>query len=307
MSATAPGPELRFDRPVQIRAGLIAAAFVALFWHLLDFMPPDLGTVAHRWIHELDWSHGPIIPLFSAYLVYLRWDQIKRAPVRHTWVGFVIMLASLAIYQWSLWGVRIGIIRPLAMMSCLFGVIVWLRGLPVMRYAWVSWVYLFFAIPLPKRIYFELTDPLRRIAAVVATSVLGLFDDLIIERVGSVIEFIYKGVPGSIGVADACSGMRSTITLCAIGVAVAFISDRAWWQRVIMIVACVPIAVFCNFIRVTTTCWLHIFVGPEYAEGTPHTAMGLLVFLLAFGIFSALGWVLSNLTVDDPDPEPGVQ
>ena len=106
MSLTAAEAELRFDRPAQIRAGLIAAAFVALFWHLLDFIPPDLGTVAHRWIHELDWSHGPIIPLFSAYLVYLRRDQIKRAPVRHTWVGLVIMLAALALYQYSLWGVR---------------------------------------------------------------------------------------------------------------------------------------------------------------------------------------------------------
>jgi exosortase len=295
-------PTIEFDRPAQLRALIVGLAFVAVFYNvLLD--------LRYKWYHSADWSHGWLIPLFSAYLVYLRWDQVRRSPVRFTWVGLAVMIAALAAYQYSLWGLKIGYIRPFSMLVCLLGVIIFLCGLPIIRLIWVPWLYLFFAVPIPKTYYFALTDPLRRLAAIVATNVLGLFPSLDIEKVGSTIEYIYAGQRGTLGVADACSGMRSTMTLCALGVAVTFISNRPWWQRLIMVAACVPIAVFSNFIRVTTTCVLHIFVDPKYATGTYHTVLGLATLLIAFGIFSGLGWLLSNLFVemphDEPAPEPG--
>lgn len=292
---TSPAPvALEFDRPAQIRAAVVGLGFVAVFYNVLL-------NLTYKWTHSADWSHGPLIPLFSLYLVYARWDQVKRAPLRHTWVGLVVLLGALAAYQYSLWGLRIGYIRPLSMLICLLGVIVFLCGLPIVRCIWVPWLYLFFAVPIPKGYYFALTDPLRRMAAVVATQLLSLFPALDIEKVGSTIDYVYQGQHGTLGVADACSGMRSTMTLCALGVAVTFISERPWWQRLIMIASCVPIAVFSNFIRVTMTCLLHIFVDPKYAGGTYHIMLGLLTLLLAFGIFSALGWLLSNLFVEEPD------
>jgi exosortase len=291
---------LTFDRPARVRAALVAALFVATFWHLLAFIPP-LGLLVHAWIYEADWSHGPLIPLFAAYLVYVKWERVRRCPVRHTWVGLVVLLLGLSVYLWSLARMLpFGYVRPLAMMTTLLGLIVFLCGLPLLYYVWLPWLYLFFAIPLPQRLYFAWTNPLRRIAAGAASAVLGLVPDLNIERVGSNIEYFYRGASGVIGIADACSGMRSTVTLCALGVAVACLSDRPLWQRIVLVAACVPIATFCNIIRVTTTCWLHIFVDPKYASGQYHMMFGLVVILLAFGIFSALGWLLSHLWVEEP-------
>lgn len=297
---------ISFDRAAQVKGLLIALAFAGVFYNVLL----DLGYV---WLHESDWSHGPVIPLFSAYLVYLNWDAIRASPIRHTWVGFVLVLSSLAVYQWSLWGAEsgglaFGYVRPLSMLICLVGIIITMCGLPVMRYAWLPWLYLFFAVPLPKRMYFALTDPLRRMAATVATSVLALVPGLDIERVGSTIRYFYAGKGGMLDVADACSGMRSTITLCALGVAVTFLSPRPWWQRLLMVASCIPIATFCNFIRVTITSILHIFVDPQYARGTYHSLLGLLMLLVAFGIFSGLGWVLNQLVVEeDESPEPAAR
>jgi exosortase len=216
------------------------------------------------------------------------------------------MVVTLIGYEYFLLVWPMGYPRALMMLLCLGGVVVFLCGLPIMRLVWVPWLYLLFAVPLPKSVYFTLTDPLRRIAAVVATQALSLFPGLDIEKVGSTIEYVYQGQNGALGVADACSGMRSTMTLCALGVAVAFISNRPWWQRVIMVAACVPIAVFANCVRVTTTCVLHIFVDPKYAGGTYHTLLGLVTLLIAFGIFSALGWFLSNLLVEDSEPQAAV-
>lgn len=300
----AEGGRIAFDRPAQIRAGLLAAAFFAVFWDLLDFIPPDFGALVYAWIYKPDWNHGPLIPLFSAYLVYARWGRVKRCAIRQAWLGVPLMLGGLGTYVWALSGAMpFAFARPVALMVTLLGMIVLLCGLPVLRHVWLPWLYLFFAIPIPQRMYFAMTDPLRRMAATVAATVLGAIPQLGLERVGSNLEYTYRGVTGVIGVADACSGMRSTVTLCALGVAVAFMSERPTWQRVILVLACVPIATFCNFIRVTLTCWLHVFVDPKYATGQYHMMLGLVVILLAFGIFSGLGSVLSRLVVEEPDSE----
>jgi len=299
-------PRIRFDRGAQLRGALITVAFFAVFWDQLDFIPPGYGALVHAWVFQPDWNHGPLIPLFSAYLVYERWQWIRRSPVRYAWSGIVVLLAGLGMYLWSLSGkLLFAYAEPLSMMITLLGIIVLLCGWPVLRHAWLPWMYLFFAIPIPQRIYFALTDPLRRMAATVAATVLDVLPGVALEvhRVGSNLEYNYRGSTGVIGVADACSGMRSTVTLCALGVAVAFMSDRPRWQRIVLVLSCVPIATFCNFIRVTVTCWLHVFVDPKYASGQYHMMLGLLVILLAFGIFSGLGWVLNQLVVEEPETD----
>ena len=298
--AISPGPsQIAFDRPAQIRAAIIAAAFIATFWNLLDFIPP-LGTLVHAWVHEADWSHGPLIPVFSAYLVYARWDRVRKCRAANTWVGLVILLLGLVGYLWSLTGtLPFGFAKPLCMMMTLLGVIVFLCGLPVLYYIWLPWLFLFFAIPIPQRMYFALTNPLRKLAAEVVSAVLSLVPGLHIERVGSNLEYAYQASSGVIGVADACSGMRSTVTLCAIGVAVACMSERPLWHRLVLVLACVPIATFCNFIRVTVTCSLHIFVDPKYATGQYHTMLGLVIMVFAFAIFSGIGWIMNHLFVEE--------
>jgi exosortase len=291
--ATGEGP-LEFDRRAQIKSVLIGLSFLWLFL-------PVLRYLLHYWLNTQDWSHGPIIPLFSIYLVHLKWAQVREAPVRHTWVGLVLMLGGIAAYQYFMWVAQFFYLQSLSMLVTLTGVVVFLCGLPILRHVWVPLAFLLFAIPLPKDYYFALTDPLRRMAAIVATSLLTLFPNLQIETVGSVIEYYYNGQGGRLGVEDACSGMRGTMALCAVGVAVTFLSDRPWWQRAIMLGSCVPIAVFANFIRVTTTCILYIYAGEKYAQGTYHTVLGLVTLLMAFAIFSGLGWLLGHLVVEEPD------
>lgn len=296
--ANAPIQRITFDDAAKIRVGVLVLAFVAVFYN-------EFQTLVYEWTTSSDWSHGPIIPLFSVYLLYSRWSRIRKCEVRHNWVGLVILAAGLIWHQLSIWFYPIGYFKLVAMLVSALGLFVYACGLPVvLRHGWIPWLYLFFAIPLPRGVYFALTDPLRQIAAVVATSVLSIFPDLQIERLGSTIEYFYNGRQGNLGVADACSGMRSTITLCALGVAIAFVSDRPIWQRIVLVAMCVPIAVFSNFIRVTVTCILHIFVSPEYASGNFHMALGLVTLGIAFAMFSGLAWLLNNLFVP-ANEEPG--
>lgn len=286
---------ISFDPRAQLKAGLITFAFLGVFYNvLLDCM--------WRWQNEAaDWGHGWIIPFFSAYLVKLRWEQIRAQPIVGAWAGMPLIIAGLIGYQLTLWILPFVYLRALAMLVCLLGVVVLLCGLPVVRYIWVPWLYLLFAIPLPRHYYFMLTDPLAQLAGVVAVGFLQILplDDL--DLTGSTIRYLHDGRAGELFVADACAGMRATITLCALGVALTFISDRPWWHRAIMIAACVPIAVLSNFVRVIITCVLHIYVDKRYAEGTWHTLLGLATLVLAFFMFNGLGWVLSNLFTPDDD------
>lgn len=299
IAATKPTWTLEFDNRAGVRAAILAAAFVAVFVNVFE-------ALVYEWIHSSDWSHGWIIPVFSGYLVFVHWDRVRSCRPTGTIWGLLLIIGSLALYQLSLWYVVFGYIRPTSMLLCLLGIVVFLFGLPILRYAFIPWLYLFFAVPLPKGIYFSLTDPLRQIAAVVATAVLKLMPNLSIERVGSTIEYTYGGRSGNLGVADACSGMRSTITLCALGVAVAFLAERPVWQRAIMIAACIPIAVFSNMIRVTVTCLIHIYWDPRYAEGSYHTLLGMVTIAIAFVIFLGLGWLLNNLFVAVNDEDAAV-
>jgi exosortase len=297
-SAIAVRPEwrLEWNDASWIKVALVAVAFAAVFYNVLL----ELG---YAWYHYADWSHGWIVPLFSAYLVYNRWSDLARCTVRHAWVGLLVMLAGLALYQYSLWGLLIGYLRPFSMLICLLGVILFLCGLPAMRYLWVPWLYLFFAIPLPKGVYFALTDPLRRIAATASVVFLSFMPNLEINRVGSTLEYTYGATSGRLDVADACSGMRSTITLCALGTAVAFLADRPAWQRLVLLASCIPIAIFSNLIRVIVTSLLHIYVDPSLAEGTPHMVLGLVTMGIALLLFLGLGWLLSNLVTETTDDE----
>jgi exosortase len=285
---------IEFGRSAQLKAALIAGLFILTFWNTIYLL-------AYTWWNQpADWGHGWIIPAFSAYFVYNHWDRVKATPIRHTWVGLLLIVVSLAFYWLNLWAFRIGYLQSVGMLLCLLGIVIFLCGLPVVRHIWVPWLYLFFAVPLPHGVYFNLTDPLRKFAAYGATIVLRVFG-LQIERVGSTIEYVHAGTVGKLEVADACAGMRSTITLCALGVAIAFVQDRPWWQRIVMIASCVPIAIFANFIRVTTTCVLHVYVDPVYAKGNYHTMLGLLTLGLAFLMFNGLSWILAHATPTDAD------
>ena len=107
--------------------------------------------------------------------------------------------------------------------------------------------------------------------------------------------------PSALNVAEACSGLRMLMAFMAMGVAVAFFTRRAWWQRIIMVASCLPIAVLCNAVRVTTTGLLTITGHADYAQGTPHQLFGILMLLIALGCYSLIGYVLSHLFVEAAD------
>ena len=144
---------------------------------------------------------------------------------------------------------------------------------------------------------------LFRSAAVVATWVLNLIPDLTATANGVVIDVVYKGQMLSPGldVAEACSGMRLLMAFVALGVAMAYLHERPIWQRLVLLLSTIPIAILCNVVRVTITGLIYILWNPEYAKGIYHDMLGLMMLPLAFGFYGILAWLMSNLYTDEED------
>ena len=284
-----------------IRIVIIAALVVFIYW----------GTIRHglisRWLHDGNWSHGWLIPLFSLYFLGTQREALMRCRPRPGYLGAVILALSLAVYFVSAWRLRMAYPQGLSIIGAVFGVTLLMGGWGVIRVAWFPILFLLFAIPLPHSIYVELTMPLRELASTVAAVVMPLFaPGLHTQAQAVVIDYVMPGMPaGTLNVEEACSGMRSTMAFVTLGVAMAYLGERPTWQRIVMVLTCVPIAVFCNTIRVVVTGLLHVNGHEDLARGTAHQVLGILMFAVALGLFALIGYVLSHLLVEVPDESAG--
>ena len=135
----------------------------------------------------------------------------------------------------------------------------------------------------------------------VAGFLLGLVKGLDTMVNGVVIDLVYKGqqIEPPLNVADACSGMRLLLAFVALGVAMAYLHYRPIWQRLVLLASTIPIAIFCNIVRVTTTGFIYVMIDKKYAVGIYHDMLGLAMLPLAFGLYGLLAWFMSSLFVDE--------
>jgi exosortase len=138
-------------------------------------------------------------------------------------------------------------------------------------------------------------------AAQCAASFLNLVGNIEATARGAVIDVIYRGktIEPPLDVAEACSGMRLLTAFLALGVAMAYLHYRPIWQRIILLASTVPIAIFCNIVRVTITGFIYVLINPRYTQGIYHDMLGLAMLPLAFILYWLLAWFMSSLFVEE--------
>ena len=281
-----------------------AAVISTLIWWIFR---EEIHGIVRQWLTNPSWSHGFLIPLFSLYFLNQGKDEILAIQKpRPSWlVGLPLLLFFLALYPVNVVMLKFMYGKPLIVIAVIGSVVLFLGGWKILKYAWLPVAYLFFAVPLPGRLYFQLTNPMRQLAAQVATVILNLVPQLEATVQGSTIDVIYQNVrmePG-LDVADACSGMRLVMAFVALGVAMAYLHWRPIWQRLVLLGSTLPIAILCNIVRVTITGFIYILGNPKYAQGIYHDLLGMLMLPLAFVLYGGLAWLMSNLFVDEDQIE----
>jgi exosortase len=173
------------------------------------------------------------------------------------------------------------------------GLIIYFLGWRRFRAILFPWAFLFFMIPIPVIIFNQVAFPLQFLAARLATSLLELFGVPVL-REGNIIQLPTT----SLEVAQACSGIRSLMSLGALAVIYGYFLETRWLLRVLLVLAAIPIAVAANGLRVMGTGLLGYYWDPDKAEGFFHTFSGWIIFIVSlvmlFAFHAGLRWIASG-------------
>lgn len=259
-----------------------------------------IATLKNRWYSDPSWSHGFLVPLFSAFLVYQAWDRLVSLPIKpNYWLGLPLFLfACFGNIFFLIFGQYNS--AHLSLLVCLIGLTLFLFGVDHLRILWLPICYLLFCIPIPEGLYVRMTAPLQELAAGGAATLLPLFG-IQAERHGVEIT-VPRGPfepPESLNVAEACSGMRMVVAFFALAVILAYSKKQPMWHKLFLSCCALPIALLCNILRVTLIGILFIYINRDYARGTTHQWVGLLMLIPAMGLQLGLAWVLDRIFVDD--------
>ncbi len=250
------------------------AALLVFFFALTLLYFPVLKGLVYDWWHDPNYSHGFLLPLFSGYLIWVKKEELSALPFRGSWWGILVVAAGLFLLLLG-WVAGEQFTQRFSFLVVLYGGLIFLLGWPIARRLFFPVWLLTLAIPIPYVIYNSLTFPLKLFASKVATSLLQLIG-LSVYRDGNIII-----LPNMVlEVVDACSGIRSLISLLAISAILAYFTRSNLWKAV-LILASIPVAIGVNVLRVFITGILSYHMGPRAAEGFFHTFSGFLVFGLS--------------------------
>jgi exosortase len=282
--------------PVQLL--LLAVAFGAMF--RINFL--RLWQWTNPMSGDPNWGHSIFIPLVSLAYLYIHFDRVKQTPARPAKMGLLVLFAGLAMFTYGL-GMSSGFaqfsayVQDLGMLTTLFGCVLAVFGWEMLGVTLFPLAYLICALPWPPYVHDLLTIPLQKIAATASVAILQT-TGLNVEQAGNTIHILSAhGGERVLNVAEACSGMRSLITFIAVGLAVAFLSARPMWQKIVVSISAVPIAVACNISRIAGQGLLDSYVSRSLSEGFAHQMVGIALLVPGFLLFLLVGWVLDRVFI----------
>jgi exosortase len=289
-------PQVAWNDPSQHVPLAILGGFVLLlilaYWDMLSI-------IAQVWTSYGLYSHGWIIPLCAAGLLWLRWEPFGDVPTSDRWIGVGLLVGGLILRLVAASNLLTGILGKypldrLSFIPAIFGVFIIVGGLNVLRWAWPALGFLVFMFPLPTKLETTVLLRLQTGAAICSTFVLQTLgvpafrDSRIINISGM-----------DLAVADACSGLRMVTIFCALAVAMVFLIERPWWDKLIILLSAIPIALIVNIIRISLTGLAYLWLDPQNKlfHALAHDWAGLLMMPLALGILWLELQILERLTI----------
>lgn len=249
---------------------------------------PILRHLVGQWASDPDFGHGFFVPVVAAFIAWQRREELMRVPIKPCWWG-------AALIGWSILQSYIGtlgaelFLQRTSFLIGLVGVLLLTGGVELVKALTFPLLLLPFMIPIPAVIYNQITFPLQLFASSVAETVLGWFN-IPVLRDGNVLELPSQ----KLNVAEACSGIRSLLSLTFLSLVYAYFFDKKVWMRWALLIGTVPIAILANAGRVTITGMLSE-VNPELAHGFFHSLEGWIIFLIAFVMLLMLHVALNRV------------
>jgi exosortase len=274
MAQSAPDPtaplEHRPSRYTHFALGLVTICLliVAVYYQVLAKLITD-------WWNIPDYSHGFLVPLFSAYLVWEKRDTLRGIKVAPCWSGIAIMVLGLVVLLLGVYGSELYLSR-ISLVILLAGLMLCFGGRQFLKALRFPLLVLLLAIPLPDIIYNQITFPLQILASKLASNLLPFFGVPVL-REGNVIELPLM----KLEVAEACSGIRSLMSLFTLSIFYGYFMEKSNWRRAGLVLASIPIAIAANAVRILGTGLCVQYWDPDKALGFFHEFSGWVIFLVS--------------------------
>lgn len=251
-----------------------------------------LALTSAAWESDL-YSHGWIVPVIALGLLWMRWEPFRPVRASERWIGLSILVLGLLIRLVAAY-YRMNPLDRLSFLPCVFGVFMMVGGWHTVRWAGPGLGFLIFMFPLPSILEHHVLLRLQTLASICSTVVLQTLG-VAAFREGNVLNI----AGSSLFVADACSGLRMLTVFCALAVAMVFLIERPWWDKFIILLSAVPIALVVNIIRITVTGLLYMWVGADnhFVEQLAHNWAGYFMMPLALVFLWVELQILERLTI----------
>ncbi|MBF0483971.1 MAG: exosortase [Candidatus Omnitrophica bacterium] len=260
--------------------------FIAFVLFILAYVPIILWMWDRWFSRDSYYSHGILIPFVSVYLIWQKKDELKEMPAAPSFWGTVIVILGLLIYIFSSL-FRVYFVGGFSMFTVLIGLILYFYGWKILRKIWMPIVFLLFMFPLPLVIITNISFRMKMLAAKIAAYILNHIG-IPALREGSMIYMRHAYVV----VDDVCSGLRSLISLLALGGIFAYMTVTTRFKKWVIFLSTIPIAVATNVIRVVFLSSVAEIWGSQYTKGFVHDASGFFIFAVAFVLLYAVGRLL---------------
>jgi exosortase len=238
---------------------------------------PVLSRLTEQWRIDDDMGHGFFVPVVAGYIAWTRREALFQAEMRPNYWG-------LAVIAWGAFQLLLGTVgaelflQRSAIVISVAGCVLLVCGRDVLRVLAFPISLLLFMVPLPRIIYTQITFPLQLFATQVAETALN-FLDIPALRDGNILELANE----KLSVVEACSGIRSLLSLSFLSLVYAFFFDQKPWMRWVLLLLTIPIAILANAGRVTITGILSYY-RPELAHGFFHSVEGWVIFVIDVGM-----------------------
>jgi exosortase len=236
---------------------------------------PVIGSMAKQWWSDPNYGHGFFVPAFAGYVLWSARDRWRLLPLRPSNSGLALMLFAVVLRILGMLGAELFMAR-LSLVILIAGLTLFLAGSRALWSIAFPIGYLLFMIPLPAIVYYQLTLPLQLWASRLGAT------GLVALGIHTVREGNLLFLPNcTLNVVEACSGIRSLLSLLAAAVAYGYLAERSIWKRFVLAVTSIPIAIAANGLRLVATGVLSYYFGPGVDAGLVHMALGLGFFALA--------------------------
>jgi exosortase len=279
------------------KALLLAIPFCGLFWFWL--------WQQHRqsW-GSADWSHAYFVPLISIYILWQNKHKFAGIKPELFWPGLLPMLLGIPAYVLFQVGPSANHMgQGWSMLLTLFGLVLLCLGPRLTMHMFLPLAYLAFGVTIAEMIMIRVTFQLQALAAqgsYVLLNMIGV-NTMVDGNTLTVIDST-TGAIHPLNVAEACSGMRMVIAFAALGVAVALLAARFWWQRTALLLLAVPVALLMNVVRVAVL-GVGSLYNPQFAQGQAHMLIGTLLLVPAFLLYMGIVWALNKAVQVTPEPK----